>query len=189
MKKFLSLLMTVLILLGLAGCGEAKKDVDQEKGEELYGDYVEYLSREYKNGNEDVPRYYYAYKNVDGVGNPELILKNGNKIEFFQYGRYEGEKVSPFSTYDFGEGEVRILNSGDDDYHGIIFNVNDSVVSDYGYMTIIDEHMQTEQLFKIKFVGDEKNEETITISDDEKLIELAREAMEEDRDVIFKPIA
>ena len=149
--------------------------------------YEVFLSKIRKDAKED---YYYALKDMDGDGTEELLLHTPAKMTLSIY--TFTDRVVKVGSNDFWTGTLRLLHTADPDYPGIIWFDVGGGMDHYGYITVKDGQMTMEPLWDYNYSGiapeGEESEESIEYSEDKRLIEVSKQAYENDTDIEFKSI-
>ncbi len=126
----------------------------------------------------------YAYKDIDGDGEQELIVDRALVLSFYDY----DTEVKKIYEYDFQTGTTRFLNSGDDNYPGIITFNSGGGTEWYKYMSFKDGVVSYDVLLEDRYHLGEDDERVVVHSDDQVLVELAKQAVESGTDIEFLSI-
>ena len=151
-----------------------------------YGNYAGYaalLKAEYPN-----QKIEYALRDLNADGRTDLlVLEDGTTLSV--YTKKDGF-THLLVAQDFVSGTSRFLTTGDADYPGIIYFCVGGVKDRYYYLSL--DNVENGEFVKIPLWTDnyslyeEGEEGRITeLSDDKKLIELSREAYQNNRDLVF----
>lgn len=132
----------------------------------------------------------YAYQtlyDVNGDGEEELLIKVDNKLLVYTKGNNGAQLLV---EQEFASGTSRFLSIGDADYPGLIYFCVGGGKSQYYYLTL--DNVQNKEFVLTPLWTDnygfyeEGEEGRITeLSDDKRLIELSRQAYQNNRDLIF----
>lgn len=146
-----------------------------------YDSYTALLNREYADGDAE-----YILRDMNGDGQNELlVLEDGLTMNVYTM---QDGYVRLLVRQEFASGTSRFLDTGDAHYPGLIYFCVGGGKDWYYYLSL--DNVQDEEFVKIPLwtdnyaFADVGEEGRITIlSDDEKLIELSRQAYQNRRDV------
>lgn len=136
MKRcILRLIPIICLVFLLAGCGE--KSVT-----EIYTDYL-------KNFADSSFEVHYLIRDIDNDGTPDLILPDNTSLKIYTY----TDSVKEVGSYDFVTGTVQYLYSDNKDFSGIFYVTAGGGYNHYGYLTVKDGKVTTEDLWEEDFSG------------------------------------
>ena len=148
---------------------------------------VQYLSL-LQNQYSDYRGAYYMLHDISGDGEDELLILNwDNQLLVYTKGNNQAQLLVEQT---FSSGTIRFFATGDAQYPGLIYFCVGGGKNQYYYLTL--DNVQDKKFVKIPLWTDnygfyeEGEEGRITeLSDDKKLIELSREAYQNNRDLAF----
>ena len=130
---------------------------------------------------------YYTLYDLNGDGEEELLIQDGTKLLVYTQGDNSAQLLV---EQDFVGGTSRFLTTGDADYPGLIYFCVGGGKDRYYYLSL--DNMEDGEFVKIPLWTDnygsyeEGEDGRITeLTDDKKLIELSREAYQNNRDLVF----
>ena len=128
----------------------------------------------------------FCFKDIDGDGVDELLTHRNTAVTFYTY----TDRVIEIEDHDFHTGTLRLLNSGDPVYPGIVYFSVGGGHDWYHYLTIKDGKLSSETLWTDNYGYAEEGESgrVTEISSDKRLIELSRAAYKKNQDIEFYPI-
>lgn len=167
--KILCFIPVICLIFLLAGCGE--KSVTES--------YTEYL----KNFADSSSEVYYLIRDIDNDGTKDLILSNKASLTIYTY----TDSVKEVGSYDFITGTVRYLYSDNKDFPGIFYTTTGGGYNHYGYLTVKDGKVITEDLWKEDFSGisGEKNK-IEDLSENKALIDESKAVSQKEQKIDFE---
>ena len=168
-NKFLFLASLLFALILLAGCGE--KSATES--------YTEYL----KNFSDSSSEVYYLIRDIDNDGTKDLILSNNASLTIYTY----TDSVKEVGSYDFVTGTVQYLYSDNKDFPGIFYTTTGGGYNHYGYITVKDGKVTTEDLWKEDFSGisGEKNK-IEDLSENKALVDESKSVSQKEQKINFE---
>ena len=154
-------------------------EAERVENEECQVAYTTFLTNLYDNKKEDEELEFYV-KDLDYNSIPELILKkNGVALTVYTY---DGDVIE-IGQHDFKTGTSRFLFSDDSDYSGIFYFYVGGGYEWYSYITIEDNKLVIEELWKKDFSGiskelGKKHEKTEEISNNKMLIKASKKGIQ-----------
>ncbi len=167
--KILCFIPVICLIFLLAGCGE--KSVTES--------YTEYL----KNFADSSSEVYYLIRDIDNDGTKDLILSNNASLTIYTY----TDSVKEVGSYDFITGTVQYLYSDNKDFPGIFYTTTGGGYNHYGYLTVKDGKVITEDLWKEDFSGisGEKNK-IEDLSENKALIDESKSVSQKEQKIDFE---
>ena len=145
--------------------------------------YLSLLQEQYL----DYSGAYYTLYDLNGDGEEELLIQDGTKLLVYTQGDNSAQLLV---EQDFVGGTSRFLTTGDADYPGIIYFCVGGGKDRYYYLSL--DNVENREFVKIPLWTDnygsyEEGEDgrVTELTDDKKLIELSREAYQNNRDLVF----
>lgn len=145
--------------------------------------YLSLLQEQYS----DYSGAYYTLYDLNGDGEEELLIQDGTKLLVYTQGDNSAQLLV---EQDFVGGTSRFLTTGDADYPGIIYFCVGGSKDRYYYLSL--DNVENREFVKIPLWTDnygsyEEGEDgrVTELTDDKKLIELSREAYQNNRDLVF----
>ena len=180
MKKMIHLkskpfLLALVLLACFSGCNKSNtpKIVDKSIIETAYNSFLQDINQN------DV--LYYTFKDIDGNGTDELLVTSNTKLTIYVY----DHSVKEIGNHDFQTGTLRLLHTNHEDYPGIICFTAGGSAEHYKYLTIHNEQLLLRDLWKLDYSNDNSKQE-INYCDDAQLIDLSKEAYNNNQDIDFK---
>lgn len=167
--KILCFIPVICLIFLLAGCGE--KSATES--------YTEYL----KNFADSSSEVYYLIRDIDNDGTKDLILSNNASLTIYTY----TDSVKEVGSYDFITGTVQYLYSDNKDFPGIFYTTTGGGYNHYGYMTVKDGKVTTEDLWKEDFSGisGEKNK-IEDLSENKALVDESKSVSQKEQKINFE---
>ena len=133
-----------------------------------------------KSFNENVPEFYYHYKDIDGNGVYELLILENCALYIYTY---DDNGVRQIGSHDFVTGTVRMFSSQNPKYPGIFYFTVGGGCDHYGYLTLNGDNIVTTPLCEYYYSADEPY--WVDINDDKEMIAEAKALYKENKDIIF----
>ncbi len=102
-----------------------------------------------KSFNENVPEFYYHYKDIDGNGVYELLILENCALYIYTY---DDNGVRQIGSHDFVTGTLQFLES--QNYDGIFVFTQGGSCDNYRYLTLIDGNITIAEVCKYDYTGD-----------------------------------
>ena len=149
------------------------QNVEPSKTPSTYGNLM-------KSFNENVPEFYYHYKDIDGNGVYELLILENCALYIYTY---DDNGVRQIGSHDFVTGTVRMFSSQNPKYPGIFYFTVGGGCDHYGYLTLNGDNIVTTPLCEYYYSADEPY--WVDINDDKEMIAEAKALYKENKDIIF----
>lgn len=183
-KPLLWVIIASLVVCSVAAvCLLTVPKSKDNKDEPVIVQYLSLLQSKYS----DYSGAYYMLHDLSGDGEDELLIQDGTKLLVYTQGNNSAHLLV---EQDFASGTSRFLTTGDANYPGIIYFCVGGGKNQYYYLSL--DNVQEGEFVKIPLwtdnYGSYEEGETgrITeLSDDKKLIQLSREAYQNNRDLVF----
>lgn len=123
------------------------------------------------------------FKDIDGNGIDELCVKHQSEIKIYTF---SNEKLTEIGSHDFSTGTLRIFSSEDSDYPGIFCFTAGGSAEHYKYLTIKDNELSLEYIWRDQFAFEEMGypERTdIEYTTDKAMIEESKYLYDNNKDV------
>jgi len=206
MKKYLCLLLAGALLVGVCGCNNIL-DVSDDSSSVIttttttattttttkptefstttYATYADLLKGKY--ANEIKLRH--AFRDLDGDGQNELLLREDGTNKLIVYTIRDG-RTHLLVEQDFHTGTSRFLDTGNADYPGIVYFCVGGGKDRYHYLAldkVQDKEFVMTPLWTDNYGFYEESEDgrITALSDDKRLIQLSRQAYEQNKDIYF----
>ncbi len=121
--------------------------------------------------------YGYAFKDIDGDGSEELLATQNTVVTAYDC---KGE-ITEIGNIRFSTGTLQLLYTGDEEYPGIVTFTVGGGKNHYGYMTIKDGELVNDPICDIDYSAATGRFEDVYYTRDERLIELARAAYDNEQ--------
>ena len=168
-RRILYLFPVICLIFLLAGCGE--KSVTES--------YTEYL----KNFADSSSEVYYLIRDIDNDGTPDLILPDNTSLKIYTY----TDSVKEVGSYDFITGTVQYLYSDNKDFPGIFYTTTGGGYNHYGYITVKDGKVTTEDLWKEDFSGiSGKKNKIEDLSENKALVDESKSVSQKEQKINFE---
>lgn len=184
MKKLCLFLSVCLLFLFLTACKSEEKTVvsgDTSSGskETVEAAYHEYMAQLDINREEAA----YAFRDIDGNGCEELILKLAKRLTVYTYDGY----VTALGEQQFLFDAVQLLYSGNPKAPGIFCVTKNGNIFEYGYITVKDRQLSYESLWQETYTEESKSSAASvqTYSQDEFMINESKSAYYNNREIAF----
>lgn len=138
------------------------QNVEPSKTPSTYGNLM-------KSFNENVPEFYYHYKDIDGNGVYELLILENCALYIYTY---DDNGVRQIGSHDFVTGTVRMFSSQNPKYPGIFYFTVGGGCDHYGYLTLNGDNIVTTPLCEYYYSADEPY--WVDINDDKEMIAEAK---------------
>lgn len=119
------------------------QNVEPSKTPSTYGNLM-------KSFNENVPEFYYHYKDIDGNGVYELLILENCALYIYTY---DDNGVRQIGSHDFVTGTFQFLES--DNYSGIFVYTVGGGCDHYSYLTLCDDNISITKLCEYYYSADE----------------------------------
>lgn len=120
-----------------------------------------------KSFNENVPEFYYYYKDIDGNGMYELLILENCTLYIYTY---DDNGVRQIGGHDFVTGTFQFLES--DNYNGIFVYTVGGGCDHYSYLTLCDGNISITKLCEYYYSADEPYWNDV--SDDKEMVAEAK---------------
>lgn len=124
-----------------------------------------------KNFNENVPEFYYHYKDIDGNGVYELLILENCALYIYTY---DDNGVRQIGSHDFVTGTFQFLES--QNYDGIFVFTQGGSCDNYKYLTLVNGNISITEVCKYDY--SDASAVWVDISDDKQMVAEAKKVYE-----------
>ncbi len=126
----------------------------------------------------------YAFKDIDGNGTEELLVKSNTLITIYTY----EDEIKQIGSHDFLTGSLRMFSSESKEYPGIFYFTVGGSCEHYSYLTIENNEIATKKLAEDHYADEElgyPKRTWVNISKDAEIIKEAKYLYDNNKDIEF----